>query len=143
MATFSEPLTLTVIANLKIVGYYTQPAHRPNNHTLLQVDPSLLGLPPNAGEAPSKGFVTLPSCRSIPGASVSLASRPAATIPLNASGTGNPGGGGVEEVLEVSPPPGSRGKTLELRVLDPISLRVRLQSGERRVSCTCCSTIFL
>ncbi|CAN0041293.1 unnamed protein product, partial [Laminaria digitata] len=92
----------------------------------VQVDPTLLGLSPNAGEAPSKGFATLPSCRTIPGASVSLVSRPrpATSMAPNASGSGNPAGEGVEEVLEVRPPPGSRGKTLGLRVLDPISLRL-------------------
>lgn len=99
---------------------------------LRQVDPSLLGLPPTAGEAPSKGFAALPACRSIPGASVSLVSRPATLIAKNAPGTENPAGGGVEEVLEVRPPLGSRGKTLGLRVLDPISLRVRCEAAKER-----------
>lgn len=98
-----------------------------------QVDPALLGLSTSAGNPPSKAFATLPACRALPGASVSLVSTPGASTNSaarrgGASATGGAGGGqgteGEEEVLEVRPPPGNGGKVLRLRVLDGISLRV-------------------
>lgn len=102
-----------------------------------QVDPALLGLSTSAGNPPSKAFATLPACRALPGASVSLVSTPGTSTNSPArrggvSAAGGEGGGqrteGEEEVLEVRPPPGNGGKVLRLRVLDGISLRVSQSS---------------
>ena len=112
---------------------------------LRQVDPALLGLSEGTGAPPSKAFATLPACRAIPGAAVSLvstmtgASSPSSSSVARSGGVlsrarGGGGGNGREkdgeeeeeedEVLEVRPPPGSGGKALRLRVLDGVSLRV-------------------
>ncbi|CBN74805.1 conserved unknown protein [Ectocarpus siliculosus] len=100
----------------------------------VQVDPALLGLPAGAGNPPSKAFATLPACRALPGAGVSLVSTPpagksnAVSAYYKAGGGGGPGrdgeGGEDEEVLEVRPPRGGGGKVLRLRVLDGVSLRL-------------------
>lgn len=104
------------------------------SRTTKQVVPSLLGLPSTAGTPPSKAFATLETCRTIPGARVSLMSSSitatsvnkmnAGVPPANKIGDPSPELGEVEEVLEVKPPAGSGGKVLELRVLDVVSLRV-------------------
>ncbi|CAM9652144.1 unnamed protein product [Ectocarpus fasciculatus] len=103
----------------------------------VQVDPALLGLPARAGNPPSKAFATLPACRALPGAGVTLVSSPppagkrTAISAYNKDKAGRGGGQGRdgegkedEEVLEVRPPPGGGGKVLRLRVLDGVSLRL-------------------
>lgn len=88
------------------------------------MDPALLGLSEGAGVPPSKAFATLPGCRALPGASVSLVSAGPSSSPSSSSSKAR-SGDDEEEVLEVRPPPGGGGKALRLQVLDGVSLRVR------------------
>lgn len=91
------------------------------------MDPALLGLPGTIGTPSTKAFAALPACRTVPGAKLSLVAKANLTrgngkrVGEDSDDSSPPG---VEEVLEVKPLAESGGKTLELRVLDAVSLRV-------------------